>query len=306
MGHVHHGDHGHGQAHSHGAPGGDRNVAVAAVINVALGLAQIAGGLASGSIALVADAIHNLSDAATLVIAFGARRIARRPADTTMTFGYGRAEVVAALVNYTSLVMISLWLGAEAALRLMNPSAVAGGVVIALAGLGLVVNLGTALLTWRLARTSLNIRAAFLHNLSDAGASVAVLAGGVAIKMFGWHLADPLVTLGLSVWILWHAASDMRPVIRILMLGAPADMEFAAIQARITADGDVDGVHHMHLWQIDERRTSLEAHLVLRDGADAGAATERVRRLLADEFGITHATFQAENATAPCAAPGCG
>jgi cobalt-zinc-cadmium efflux system protein len=290
-------DHHH---HHHVDPeAGDGRVALAVAVNLLLTVAQIVGGVLSGSVALIADAIHNLSDALTLVIAFSARRIARRPADATMTFGYGRAEVVAALVNYTSLILISIWLAGEALLRLFHPPHVAGGIVIVLAGIALVVDLATAGLTYAMSKNSMNIRAAFLHNLADAGTSVAVIVSGGLILLYDWRLADPLVTLAISGWILWHALREIGPVIRILMLGAPPDVGVEALIERIGGIAGVSGVHHLHLWQIDEHETSIEAHLVVdRPGAEA-----EVRQLLRRDFGIRHATFQIEAPDAQCADP---
>ena len=292
----------HGHHHSHA---GERGLGIAVAVNVLLTVAQIAGGLVSGSVALIADAVHNLSDAAALVIAFVARRIARRPANQRMSFGYRRAEVVAALINYTVLVVISLWLGSEAVMRLVDPPEVAGGIVMMLAGLALVIDLATALLTWRLSRESANIRAAFLHNLADAGSSVAVLLGGALIWAFDWRWADPAITLLISGWILWHAMSEIGPVIRILMLAAPPDLEAGAVKRAIEAEPGIEGVHHLHLWQMDEERSSVEAHLVVADGVEFGEAVRRVKARVATEFGIRHTTFETETVASGCAGTGC-
>src|SRR5690606_12066553 len=145
-------------------------------------------------------------------IAFAARRIARRPAHPGMSFGYGRAEVVAALVNYTTLIVICLWLGYAAAGRLLDPPPVEGLTVVLLAGIALVVNGITAALTFRLSRHSMNIRAAFLHNLSDAGTSLAVIISGLLVLWYDWRLADPLITILISLWILWHCLVEVVPV----------------------------------------------------------------------------------------------
>lgn len=275
------------------------------MVNVLLTVAQIIGGILSGSVALIADAVHNLSDAVALVIAFAARRIARRPADARMSFGYRRAEVVAALVNYTVLIVISFWLGSEAVMRLLDPPEVGGGIVMALAALALVIDLATAALTFRLAKESTNIRAAFLHNLADAGSSVAVLIGGAVIWAFGWSWADPAVTLLISAWILWHALSEIGPVIRILMLAAPPEVEAAALRRAIEAEEGVESVHHLHLWQMDEERNSVEAHLVLAEGTDFGEAVRRVKLKVEAEFGIRHTTFEVETQASGCAGPDC-
>lgn len=298
-GHAHHG-------HSHGIEGkGDWQVAAAVGTNLTLTLAQIVGGIMAGSVALIADALHNLSDALALAIAFVARRIARRPANPTMSFGYGRAEVVAALVNYVTLIVICVWLAYAAAERLFAPPPVEGGIVMILAAVGLVINSLTALLTFRLARDSVNIRAAFLHNLSDAGTSLAVLISGALVWYFGWTIADPLITIAISLWILWHCFTEIGPVIRILMLGAPVGIDEGAVRAAILAEGVAD-VHHIHLWQIDEKRSSLEAHLVLAVGTEGATAVRRVKAMLARRFGIGHSTLEVETAGAGCAGAACG
>lgn len=306
--HPHPRGHGHGHHHAHMDPGaGDLRVGFAVAVNLVLTVAQIVGGLIAGSVALIADAVHNLSDAMTLVIAFAARRIARRPATPAMSFGWGRAELVAALINYTTLIVLSVWLGFEAMGRILNPPEVAGGIVIALAGLALVIDLATAALTWRLAKESLNIRAAFLHNLADAGTSVAVILGGLLILLYDWRLADPLITLGISAWILWHALSDIGPVIRILMMGAPEDIEAEAVRRALAGAAGIEDVHHLHLWQLDENRTAIEAHLVVREAADFAAVTARAKAMVATRFGIRHATFETETRDSGCAdaAPAC-
>jgi len=297
-----HSHHEHGHTHTHlSADAGDRRVGAAVAVNLLLTVAQIVGGVVSGSVALIADAVHNLSDAVSLVIAFAARRVSRRPADAAMTFGYARIEVVAALVNYTTLILISLWLGYEAVMRMLDPQPVLGWIVVILAGVALVIDIATAALTWRLSKDSVNIRAAFLHNLADAGSSVAVMIGGTLILLYDWWLVDPIITLGISAYILWHVQSDIAPVLRILMLGAPPDLRQAEIAEAIAAEDGVEEVHHLHLWQIDERRSSVEAHLVLAEGRDFAEVVGRVKAMLRAQFGLAHATLEAETRQSGCA-----
>ncbi|WP_417253848.1 cation diffusion facilitator family transporter [Celeribacter sp.] len=295
MAHDHHPHH-----HHHIAPdAGDARVAGAIAVNLFLTLAQIVGGVISGSMALIADAIHNLSDALSLVIAFGARKIARKPRDGGMTFGYGRAEVVAAMVNYTTLIVISVYLFAEGVSRLFNPPEIAGWTVVIIAAIALSVDLVTALLTYALSKDSLNIRAAFLHNLADAGTSVAVIFGGVVILLWDWRLIDPLLTIAISLYILWQALRELRPVIRILMLGAPEGTKAGDIAAAIEGIEGVENVHHIHLWQIDEHRNSVEAHVVI--SGEAAPVLVEVKALLRDRFAIAHSTFEVEAPGAGCA-----
>ena len=190
-------------------------------------------------------------------------------------------------------------------MRLLDPPPVAGGIVMALALLALVIDLATALLTWRLAKDSTNIRAAFLHNLADAGSSVAVLAGGALIWAFGWQWADPVITLLISVWIAAHALVEIRPVIRILMLAAPPEVEQAALRRAIEGEDGIEGVHHLHLWQMDEHRVSVEAHLVVAEEADSARIVRQVKARVERDFGIRHVTLETETQGSGCAGPVC-
>ena len=194
-------------AHSHhhhvDPEAGDRRVATAVLVNLGLTVAQIIGGIFAGSLALIADALHNFSDAISLIIAFGARKIARRPANADMTFGYGRAEIVAALINYTTLIVVGLYLVYEAVMRFIDPQSVDGWLIVIIAGIALVVDLVTALLTYSMSKSSMNIRAAFLHNVADALGSIAVIVAGTLILLYDWRLIDPLVTLLIAGYILW-------------------------------------------------------------------------------------------------------
>ncbi|WP_432255087.1 cation diffusion facilitator family transporter [Limimaricola sp. AA108-03] len=299
--HQHHGAHGH--HHHHIDPeAGDWRVGGAIAVNLALTLAQIVGGLVSGSLALIADALHNLSDAVSLGIALAARRIARRPADAEMTFGYGRAEVVAALVNYTTLILIGLYLGYEAIARIFAPEPVIGWIMIWVAGLALVVDLVTAALTYAMSRDSVNIRAAFAHNLADALGSVAVIVAGVAVLVFGWVWVDPAVTLAIAGYILWMSLGQIGGVIRILMLGAPPDLDTAAVLDHLRGIDGVASVHHVHLWQMQENTPALDAHVAVPQGrwGEADAIKARVKRALGERYGICHVTLEMECAAHAC------
>ncbi len=298
--------HDHHHHHHHIDPdAGDARVAWAVAANVALTLAQIVGGILSGSVALIADAIHNLSDAASLGIAFFARKIARRPTDAGMTFGYKRAELVAALINLTTLIVIGFYLAYEGIMRFFDPPEVAGWLVIIVAGIALAVDSLTALLTWRMAKDSANIRAAFLHNLADALGSVAVIIVGILIVAFDWYLADPIATLGIAAYILWMGFSEIKGVIHILMLGAPTGIAAEQVLAVMEAVEGVDSVHHLHLWQISEAVVSLEAHVVVSADhwPDCHAPKAAVKAALGDQFHISHVTLDMEGPGERCDHP---
>jgi cobalt-zinc-cadmium efflux system protein len=293
----------HHHRHHHVNPkSGDRRVFLAIAVNLGLTIAQFVGGLISGSLALVADAVHNFSDAVSLIIAFAARRIARRPSDARMTFGYGRAEVVAALINYTSLIIIGLYLVFEAIGRFLDPQGVDGWIVVVIACIALLVDVVTALLTYTLSKESVNIRAAFLHNVADALGSVAVIVAGTLILLYDWRLVDPIVTLMIAAYILWQSFAEVGPVIRILMNGSPADMTGADVIARMRTVEGVRDVHHAHLWQMQEQASSLDAHVVIDEGAwdRADAIKARVKALLVEEFGIDHSMIELECSRHAC------
>lgn len=294
---------GHDGDHPHHHPTrqlGERGLATAIVINVGLTVAQVAGGVVSGSLALIADALHNLSDAASLIIAFVARRIGRRSIDDRMTFGYARAEIVAALVNFTTLILLGAFLGYQAVMRLIDPQPIAGWTVVIVAGVALAVDTATAALTYAQARESMNVKAAFLHNLADALASIGVIVGGVLVLRFGWVWVDPVLTLVIAGYVLWHGLAEIGGAIRILMLGTPEGLDPQDVIAAMKGVEGVTDVHHVHVWRFDETRISLEAHLVLADDAGAARAKARVRRILDEGFGIRHVTLETERPGERC------
>jgi cobalt-zinc-cadmium efflux system protein len=288
--------------HQHvGAETGDIRLLWAVIVNLGLSVAQIIGGILSGSLALIADALHNLSDAAALVIAFAARKIARKSATANMTFGYGRAEVVAALINYTTLILLGIYLIYEAVLRVFDPEGVDGWLVVIIAGIALVIDLVTAALTWAMSKDSLNIRAAFLHNLADALGSVAVIVAGTLILLFDWQIIDPLVTFGIAGYILWMSFSEIGGVIRILMLGSPVGLNTDDILEKLRAVDGVADIHHLHLWQMQEHEAALEAHVVVSEGrwTDADEIKAHLKKTLVDA-GIGHSTLELECARHAC------
>lgn len=286
--------HDHGHAHIDPASG-DRRVSIAIWANALLTVAQILGGILSGSLALIADALHNFSDMASLVIAFVARKIARRPADVRMTFGYGRIEVVAGLINYTTLILVGVYLIYEGGMRMIDPPEVAGWTVVILGGVALVIDTLTALLTYSMQKGSVNIRALFLHNLSDALASVAVIIGGSLILLYDMWWVDPAITIGIALYILYLAITEIGEPVRILMLGSPPDLDSEAV---VTAIKDIEGVqdiHHVHLWQMQENEAALDCHVVIDDYASVERTKTIIKAQLAEQFGIRHSTLEFED-----------
>lgn len=289
----------HQMAHDHphiDSDSGDHRVAIAIWANGILTVAQIVGGLFAGSLALIADAIHNFSDMASLIIAFGARKIARRPPDSKMTFGYGRIEIVAALINYTTLIVIGFYLVYEGGMRLIDPPDVRGWWVVILGGIALFVDTLTAFLTYSMQKGSMNIRALFLHNLSDALASLAVTIGGVLILIFEVRWVDPAITIGIAVYILYLSFREIGDSIHILMLGCPTDMDTDTVIATVEGVDGVEEVHHAHFWQMEERAAALDTHIVVaRERWDnIENISSRIKDRLKEDFDITHSTLEFE------------
>ena len=289
MGHNHH--------HSDPSQIGERRLWWAVLANILLTFAQIIGGAVSGSLSLIADALHNFSDAASLLIALVAIRIGRKPPDQFKTFGYKRAETVAAHINLTTLIIIGLYLCYEAIMRFITPEPVAGWMVVIVAGIALAVDVFTALLTYSQSKTSMNIKAAFLHNVTDALASVGVIIAGTLILLYGWVWTDAAMTLLISVYVLYQGFTETPKVIHLLMEGAPKGLNMQNVTSVMEAVEGVLNVHHVHVWQLDEHRNALEAHVVLEKDTDMDALKRCLKKLLQDKFEIEHSTLEFENNT---------
>ena len=310
MGHDHHHgencshghDHHHGHAHSHGHSHGDGKIGFAVVLNVVLTIAQLAGGIMAGSLALIADALHNFSDAGALLLALIARKIARRAPDEVRTYGYKKVETLAAFTNFLVLILIALWLAVEAVMRFFAPETVQGNIVFVLAGIGFLINGGTALLVKAQAKGNHNMRAAYLHNVTDAVSSLGVMLAGLAISQFGWMWLDPLITIIISAYIIMHAMHDFPDIINILIDGKSSALSADKIEAKILEVTDVKGVHHLHLRQLGEGSHALEAHIVIQENTVLDGVKTRIKECL-EKLDIHHSTLEFE--TAPCAAVDC-
>ena len=273
---------------------GDRRLIAAIAINMLLTLAQVIGGIISGSLALIADALHNFSDAASLLIAWVARKIGRQPADRFKTFGYKRAEVIAALINLVTLVLVGLYLIYEAIWRAFEPQIIEGWMVIIVAGIALVIDVATSILTYSMSKHSMNMRAAFLHNVSDALASVGVIIAGTVILLYDWYWADTVLTLLIAGYVLYQAATLLPKTIHILMEGAPENIAIGdVIKVMEHVDG-VSNVHHVHIWQLDEHQNALEAHVVIDNFGETAQIKKTLKLKLEREFSIIHSTLEFE------------
>ncbi len=267
---------------------------VAVGANLLLTVAQVIGGIISGSLSLIADALHNFSDAASLLIALVAIRIGRKPPDQFKTFGYKRAETIAALINLTTLIIMGLYLCYEAILRFITPEPIAGWAVVIVAGIALTVDIFTALLTYSQSKNSMNIRAAFIHNLTDAFASVGVIIAGTLILLYGWIWTDAAMTLLIAGYVLYQGFTEIPKAIHLLMEGTPENINIDDVIAAMEEVESVANVHHVHVWQLDEQRNALEAHVVLSDINEIETVKSALKNMLHDSHYIEHSTLEFE------------
>lgn len=273
-------------------------------------VAEVVGGLLSGSLALLADAAHMLSDSVSLALALAALSLARRPPTARLSFGFRRAEILAALVNGVTLVAISIWIFVEAARRLQDPPEVAGRTALLVALLGLAVNLVGAAILHRSGGESLNMRAAYAHVLADLLGSLGVIVAAVIIITTGWLYADPLVSILIGLLILASSWRVLREATEILLEATPSGIDADAVGRRMCGSTGVVAVRDLHIWTITSGFPALSAHVVVGVVEDCHARQEEITRMLADDYGITHTTLQVEHgdpeSLAAAGSNGCG
>jgi len=306
--HGHDHGHGHGHGHSHAPATFDRAFAIGVGLNVAFVIAEALFGLRAHSLALVSDAGHNLGDVLGLVLAWAGSLLARRGPTPRRTYGLRRFSILAAIANAGILLIAVGAIAVEALNRLRHPEPVASGLVSAVAALGIVINLGTALAFMRGREHDLNIGGAYLHMLGDAGASAAVVVAGLLIRVTGWFWIDPVVSLLLVVLITWSTWGLARDSVNLALDAVPARIDPHAVESMLGGLEGVVEVHDLHIWGMSTTDVALTAHLIrpCHGGEDALLAT--ATRELRERFGISHATLQVEQGLAihPCeqAAPG--
>lgn len=296
---------GHSHSHSHGRTDGDpagreaqrRALRIALVANGGFLVAEVVGGLAFNSLALLADAAHMATDVAGLVIALVAQSLLSRPSTTRHTYGMQRAEVLGGQFNAILLLVAAAWIVYEAIGRIGSPVDVQGGGMLVVATLGLVVNVVSALLLLRARGRSLNMHGAYVHMLMDAAGSVGAIAAAVAVLVWDAGWADPVFSIAIAVLVVWSALGLLRDTTRVLLEGAPDDVSADEVTAAILAEPAVADVHHTHLWSLASDVTALSAHVVLRDVDslhDAQRRGDELKHMLEERFGISHATLELE------------
>jgi cobalt-zinc-cadmium efflux system protein len=259
-------------------------------------IAEVVGGLLSNSLALLSDAGHMLTDNLALLLSFFAMKFATMPATEKKTFGFYRLEILAALLNGIILVLVSLYIMYESYVRMIQPQPVAGQLMLIVAIIGLVANVIGAFFLFKHSHASLNIRGAYLHILGDALASIGVVIGGVIIIYSGWYLIDPILSIGISLIIIYGAWSLVKESVNILLESVPSHINIDTVTAEIAQVKGVREAYHIHIWAITSGVYSMSAHVLIDDQMISGCRNiiDEIRELLSKKFNILHSTIQLE------------
>ena len=267
------------------------------LLNVVITITQAIGGVLSGSLALLSDALHNFSDVISLIISFVANRYAKKAASEEKTFGYKRAEIIAAFINAASLIILASYLIYESILRFITPEPIQADWVIALAILGIVVNGLSVLLLHGSAAQNMNLKSAYLHLMSDMSASVAVFLGGIAMYYYDWFWVDSVLTLGIALYLLIMGYKLLKESFNILMLFTPDSIDLIKLRSAIKIDPRIQNIHHLRVWRVNEYENHLEAHIDFNENisiADFDDILEKIEVILLNDFGINHVNIQPE------------
>lgn len=288
-------EHNHVHIHKHEVKGS--NLVFSILLNLLITIAQIVGGIISGSLALISDALHNFSDVLSLSFSLFANKLSRRKASLNNTFGYKRAELIAAFINAITLIIVALFLTYEASSRLFHPEPIKSGLVIWLALLGIVVNGGSVLLLKKDSEHNLNMKSAYLHLLTDMMASVAVLVGGLLMKFYGWFWVDSLMTLLIAFYLIYVSYDLIKSATKMLMLFTPDFIDIKEIVREVHKIKGVNKLHHIHVWHLNDEELHLEAHLDCSDDikmSEFNVLLHEVEHVLFEQFHINHINIQPE------------
>ncbi len=288
-----HGGHGHG-GHGHAAQAPARVLRVALALTASFMVVEAVVGVWSGSLALLADAGHMLADAGALALALVAQRFASRPRTPRSTFGLRRAEVLAAFVNGVVLALTAIWVSVEAVERWVSPHAIRGVGMLITAVIGLLINAVVAAVLMGAQKDSLNVRAAFVHVLTDALGSVAAILAGLAVVLFGWLRADPALSVLIALLVAYSGWRVLHETTTILLEAAPAHLDVAGIERSIVACPGVAALHDLHVWRISDRFDALTVHVTLERGAHGVDVCRGVAERLHEDHGLDHVTVQPE------------
>jgi cobalt-zinc-cadmium efflux system protein len=281
--------------HKHEVKG--KNLFLSILLNLIITIAQLIGGIISGSLALISDALHNFSDVLSLGFSLFANKLSRKKASLDFTFGYKRAELIAAFVNAITLVVVAIILTYGAIERLFNPQPIQSGLVIWLAILGIAVNGFSVLLLQNDAKNNLNMKSAYLHLLTDMMASVAVLIGGLLMKFYGWFWVDSVMTILIAVYLILVGVDLIKKATKMLMLFTPDHIDIKEIVREVHKIPGVNKLHHIHVWHLNDEELHLEAHLDCSEDikmSEFNTLLNKVELVLFQKFDINHINIQPE------------
>ncbi len=281
--------------HNHSHVVSDKNLSVSIVLNIGITIAQLIGGIISGSLSLISDALHNFSDVLSLLLSFFAHRLSKKKASEKTTFGYKRAELIAAFINAASLIGVALYLIYEAIVRFSEPVIINSNLVIWLSILGILFNGFSVVLLKKDAAHNLNMKSAYLHLFTDMLASVAVLVGGIVMYYFKWYWVDSTVTFGIAIYLVFMGFGLLKSTTKMLMLFTPEDLNINDIVKRIHELTGIHQLYHIHLWHLTDNELHFEAHLDCKENisiAEFNVLAKEIEEVLHHEFHITHCTIQ--------------
>ena len=289
-------EHSHLHHHSDGETSAVRLV-ITMLLNFLITVVEVIGGLLSGSLSLLSDALHNFSDGIAIIISYIAIRLGRQAQTPKYTFGLKRAEILAAVINAGTLVGICFYLFKESYERFISPQHIAGGLMIIVAGIGLIANVVGTILLKRGSHRNINIRSAYLHLLGDAISSAAVIIGGIFIYFFRVYWVDPLLTVLISLYILMKSIEIVKEAVNVLMMGAPGAISIETIQKEIEEIPGINNIHHVHVWRLSEQDIHFEAHIDVEDMPVSQTArlSNLIEEKLRKNHGIGHTTLQFES-----------
>lgn len=266
------------------------------MLNGLLTVVQVIAGLLSGSLSLLADALHNFSDMLSLLIALVAHLISKKPANARKTFSYKRAEIVGAFINVVLLFSTGIYLIFEAILRFAEPTVIEGGIVIKVALIALFIDLATALIVYFSPKKTMNVKVAFLHNISDALASVAVVITGLLIKKYQLYVADSIVTFLISGYVMYHGYLMLPKIVNILMNNVPNNLIYGEVENNLSKMKEIKDMHHLHIWKLDEDRIALECHVVVENCMlkELEKLRKKLKTFLKEKHNISHSSIEFE------------
>lgn len=292
MGHSHV----HNHNHDHGSLTG-KNLLFSIILNLLITLSQVIGGFLSGSLALLSDALHNFSDVLSLVISYFANILSKKKASAKRTFGYKRAEIIAAFINAASLIVVAILLISKAIERFQKPQEISSEIVIWLSLLGIIANGLSVLLLKKDAAKNMNMKSAYLHLLTDMMASIAVLVGGLLMKFYNIFWIDSVLTLVIAIYLVWVGYDLLKESFKVLMLFTPQDVEVKSIVNEVSKIHGVKNMHHVHIWQLNEDEIHLEAHIDFDNDirlSEFDAILKEIEEILYHDYHINHINIQPE------------